>query len=222
VDAKGLRVTLKLRDFFPPDDRLSVPLLTLMAAANDARHLQRLLIVAQEATARASEANRSILNGEIGYLFRVLSGHLYEAGLTFQKLDKVAGAEANRLLREDGEGRAALAQVRQAFLDTSPGGYFEGVLGRIRNAAAFHYHPAEMRAALNDHPSEADVLITEFVGIGRYLVTDAFFNRVVFKAVGWAVEEFQKAVRSVSSTLRHRPVAFTVAPPASAPWDRAR
>jgi hypothetical protein len=62
----------------------------------------------------------------------VLSGHLYEAGLTFQKLDKVAGAEANRLLREDGEGRAALAQVRQAFLDTSPGGYFEGVLGRIR------------------------------------------------------------------------------------------
>jgi hypothetical protein len=55
---------------------------------------------------------------------------------------------------------------------------------------------AALNEALNDHPSEADVLITEFVGIGRYLVTDPFFNRVVFKAVGWAVEEFQEAVAS--------------------------
>jgi hypothetical protein len=198
MDVKGLRVTMKLREFFPPDEPLSVPLLTLMGATNDARQLQRLLITAQERIAGASEANQSILNGEIGYLFRVLCGHLYEAGLIFRQLDEAAGPQAGRLLQGDAEAMSGLARLRQVVGNTDRGGFFNGTLDRIRNWGAFHYNPAETRAALNDHPEDAEVLVTNSVGIGRYLVTDAFLNRVVFKAIRWpkelARERFQEAV----------------------------
>lgn len=122
MEAKALRVTLKLREFFPPGDPLSVPLLTLMAATNDARQLQRLLIVARPAAEGASEANRSILNGEIGYLFRVLAGHLYEAGLMFRKLDELAGADADRLLAEPLKQPPRSPGSAKCFWTRAPGG----------------------------------------------------------------------------------------------------
>jgi hypothetical protein len=190
---RGLLISFKPKSLFPPDDSTSVSLLTLMAATNEVRHLQRLLIEALEAQAGTSEPEQIMRRGETNYLFRMLCGHLYEAGLVFQRLSKLPAADLDRWLAGDREGQAALATIRAIFLDTSPGGWFERVLGAIRNSTAFHYNESEIRKALNAHTDDGRILASAVRGVGRYEITDQFMARSLFKAVGWGEKEFREA-----------------------------
>ena len=45
-----------------------------------------------------NEAERLNADGEVKYLFRLLGGHLYEAGNAFRNLDKDCGADLDALL----------------------------------------------------------------------------------------------------------------------------
>lgn len=81
------RITFQLSDVFPTEQPLSIPLLRLMMAVNDVRHIQKLLLLRTELDQDASEFERISLNGELLHLKRLLCGHLYEAGNAFRAID---------------------------------------------------------------------------------------------------------------------------------------
>lgn len=66
------RVTVadfRFRELFPPTAPLSIPVLRLMAASNDAGHLQRLMLASMEHEP-VNRAKELVQNGEKGYLYR--------------------------------------------------------------------------------------------------------------------------------------------------------
>src|SRR5262249_7457038 len=79
---EGTVADVRRARWFPRDDPVPIPLLRLMAAANDARHVQKLMIAAMDEEP-ANRGESLIQNGERGYLYRMLCGHLYEAGIAF-------------------------------------------------------------------------------------------------------------------------------------------
>ena len=85
--AKSYLTKFKIEDVLRPDDPMTVPLLRLMIATDDLRHLQKLLVIVREVDETSTESDRLIHNGEIGHLFRLICGHLYEAATPFRAVD---------------------------------------------------------------------------------------------------------------------------------------
>ena len=73
---RGVRITFDLCRIFPSDDVLSIPLLRLMAATNDARYIMKHSLILLAQNEGANELEAPIINGELLYLFRLLCGHL--------------------------------------------------------------------------------------------------------------------------------------------------
>ena len=186
-------VDVKLRKLFPPDDPVSIPLLRLMAAANDARHVQKLMIAAMD-DVPSNRGESLIQNGERGYLYRMLCGHLYEAGIAFRDLDTKGAARLDQWLAGEPEGLAALAHLRAVYLDASEEGFYKRVLNRIRTHGAFHYKDERFGEALTAHDAVAPIVVAQSVGMSRYSITDNFAVLLVAGAVGATEEGFKNGL----------------------------
>jgi hypothetical protein len=206
VTAKAKRVVFDLGQILPPDDPLTVPLLRLMMAVDDVRHLQKLLIVARERADVADEIERSILNGELGHLFRLLCGHLREAQTAFRNLEEKCPRRFERALAGDDRAKAALETVRQAFRPRGPQGVHDPFLHEVRNQVAFHYSDEKLREAFKRHLKAGHikgiVTLTPFSGLGRYTVTDHLANLVLVDVLGGDITELpQKFLIKVGEVI---------------------
>jgi hypothetical protein len=97
---------------FPPDDRLTLPLLRLMIATDDARGASLLFVMADEEMRRTSGAEQALHGGRMWYLSRMLCAHLSEAGNALNTLvNSVPAARLKRLLRDRPAAAEALARL---------------------------------------------------------------------------------------------------------------
>src|SRR5687767_5946545 len=65
------KLHFRLADVFPPGNPLSVPLLRMMMAANDVRHIQKLKLSTGERIDGATDFDK-VVNGELLHLHRLL------------------------------------------------------------------------------------------------------------------------------------------------------
>ncbi len=180
---------------FPPGDSMSLPLLRLMAATNDALLHQKHTIINRERAETAGELGKGVLNGDLGYHVRMLCGHLFEAGRAFRGLADAMGDRITDFLKGDAEAEQALALLRKIYGDPSEGSFYTAVLGRIRNLAAFHYKEEQFKdgvVAFGNTP--ADIIISPHRGIGRYVITDQILSRSVWECAGGTQEKFSEMV----------------------------
>lgn len=198
-NAKALYVSFRLHEAFPRNDPLSVPLLRLMAATNDARFLVRLITIVHDRVEQANDAERLLRAVEFGYLVRMLCGHLHEAGKAIRYIwtTRQARGTLQRILRSAEDAGESFEMARSSLMDYSTGSIVY-VLEHIRNHAAFHYIHKDFEEAYRNHPEEAHVLIaTEQSGFSRYLVTDGFAAMTVEQAVGKGYDEYTHEVGRV-------------------------
>lgn len=117
--AKSYLTKFKIEDVLRPDDPMTVPLLRLMIATDDLRHLQKLLVIAREVDEAPTESDRLIHNGEIGHLFRLLCGHLYEAATPFRAVDQAARGRLDEAVGDDPEARRRWRLFGQCTIPTA-------------------------------------------------------------------------------------------------------
>jgi hypothetical protein len=185
---------------FPAGDPMSLPLLRLMAATNDALLNQKRTIVAREQAGDLTDLDRSVLNGELGYYVRMLYGHLFEAGIAFRQLDDALGSQIDEILKDDKEAMAALQRLREVYRDTSEDGFNRTVLVRVRNLAAFHYKETQFKEGVTAFGiTDSQIIISPHRGIGRYIVTDQIMNRSVWEFVGGTMEKFSASLEKAIS-----------------------
>ena len=156
--AKSYLTKFKIEDVLRPDDPMTVPLLRLMIATDDLRHLQKLLVIVREVDETSTESDRLIHNGEIGHLFRLICGHLYEAATPFRAVDEAARGRLDKAVAEDPEGKAALAAVRAAYDPNRTDGLRHSFLYLVRNEIAFHYKDQDLRTSFEKHLREGHLL----------------------------------------------------------------
>src|SRR2546428_11920505 len=99
--AEASFVTFRLRKAFPVNDPLWVPLLRLMAATNDARHMVRLLTALHDGIEALNDTEKLLRAAEFASLVRMLCGHLHEAGIAIRGIwtNAKARKRAQRLVR---------------------------------------------------------------------------------------------------------------------------
>lgn len=184
-----------VRLLFPRNEPFSIPLIALMLATDDLRHLKKLLIVRPDSGPEATGSERAILEGEVGHLFRLLCGHLCEAMEAFETLDKGCAGLLDAAATDD-RGREALARVRQAYpviLHRAGGRSFIDV---VRNLVTFHYIGQKLSKALEKYEREGyqedTLVLSPFQGFCRYTVTDNLVKFLIADEIGSNWEEFQK------------------------------
>jgi hypothetical protein len=191
-----LLLALNLRGVFRPDDPLAVPLLRLMIATDDVRHLQKLLIQAWAGGESPTESDRLIHNGELGHLFRLLCGHLYEAATPFRAVDQAARGRLDEAVADDAQALAALAEVRQAYAPDRREGLRYEFLYVMRNAFAFHYSDEQLRGSYENHAQQGHLqnllVLAEGAGLSRFTVTDSLLTFALADALGEDLEGFQR------------------------------
>ena len=194
-------VAVKLLTFdvaraFPLTDRHTVPVIRLMMATDDARHLQKLLIIARERAADAPPAEEGIINGELGHLFRLLCGHLHEAKGAFLALEGADAQLLDAVVRGDKDGVPALKFARAIYREKPPRPHQKVFLDAVRNFVAFHYNDALLRRALQKHIAaghlEGSVTLSPHAGIGRYTMTDRLATLLLSDELGGQLEGFQE------------------------------
>ncbi len=193
--APATRLKFDLRLLFPSGAPFSRPLLRLMMATDDARHLQKLLIMTRARVLEANEIEQAILNGELGHLFRLMCGHLWEAAEAFNHLDR----RSPRLLDSamtDARAKEALARVRAAYKPRKPGKGTRTFIDVVRNFVAFHYNEQKLGKALEKHQRaghlEGTLILSPFSGLGRYTVTDHLATLLMADEIGGTFEEFSR------------------------------
>ena len=217
--AEASFVTFRLREAFPVNDPLSVPLLRFMAATNDARHMVRLLTTLHDGIEMLNDTEKLLRTAEFGYLVRMLCGHLHEAGIAIRGIwtDRKARRRAQKLLRTSEDGRKAFEEARSQFTDYSVGS-IKYVLEHIRNHAAFHYLHQDFEEAHRNHPEESALLIAITAsGFSRYLVTDGFAAFAIKQIVGPGYDDYTRDVgrvfdlsNSLSTAVDHLLVGFFI------------
>src|SRR5438132_6210383 len=157
VKVQASRITFDLRQVFPSEDPISIPLLRLMAATDDARHIQKLALIALDDAKSTSELEGPILNGELLHLFRLLCGHLYEAGMAFRVLEDAAPELLDKAACCEHDGKTYLDRLRIAYAKSPPGAYHYSFLKPIRDSISFHYLDEPLSKALRKHNDAGDL-----------------------------------------------------------------
>lgn len=194
--AKAIRLRFKLRQILPQDDSLSVPLLRLMMAADDARHLEKSWIKDVEDMDEANDVEAAILRGEMTHLFRMLCGHLYEAGIAFRAVDQVQPDLLQAAVASDEEGKAALDYVRKAYAVDSEEALHFSFLKPIRDEVGFHYKQGSLNQALskliNTPNLDAALTVCEAAGLSRYNITDHLTAMIIATQLNVGLEGLQE------------------------------
>jgi hypothetical protein len=196
---RAARLTFSLRQMFPCEDSLSVPLLRLMAATNDTRFVMELSLplLVMTKTPSANDFETSIINGKLLYLFRLLCSHLYEAGRSFRDLDNARRDLLDNVVREHPKTRKYLAKIRDNFSTSSDGALHYSFLGPVRHRIGFHYKSEPMTSMLRKH-NEADdlkgsTIIAQYDGLSRHIVSDLLATEIVHEVLGGNPQEFERS-----------------------------
>jgi hypothetical protein len=129
---------------FRLDEKFSLPLARLMMATDDIRHLTKLVIVQHEPP-DATPSEKAVVEGEVGHLFRLLCGHLFEALSAFADLDDKYRGPLDGSVRtpqsEEERARATTAletvrREREHILGNKGRRHF---IATVRNLVGFHY-----------------------------------------------------------------------------------
>ena len=171
------------------------PLLSLMAIVDDLRFLRKQLIISQERLRGATEAERSVIVGESGYLFRAICATLNEAEDTFSRLERRGRTVLEAATHERPGAKEALRLVRDLY---RAGRATKGkpFLEAVRNWVASHYDPQQLESQL-DKGANAGWLtgtatLTRYSGLGRYTFLDEVTTHVIRRALGAPEQEFQR------------------------------
>lgn len=172
---EAVRLVFRLADVFAMDQPLSVPLLRLMMASNDVRHIQKLMLSKDERIGQGNDFGSVVLNGEILHLERMLCGHLYEAGTAFRNIDiphpEIAGTAVHGT-----EYEPSLQRLREMYASDPPGAFHHSFLYEVRNKFGFHYKSEAIKHKLEEFlrrgDLEAEVIHAELSGLSRYVIAD--------------------------------------------------
>lgn len=189
-------VRFRMADLLPTADPLSVPLLRLMAAANDARQAMKQIIRAERGGRKPGhKAETAVQRGQRMYLEKVLCGHVEEALGAFAALWN--HPRTRRRLRKvivlHRGGREALDLLTREIGEH--GAYRERFLRPVRNDWAFHYRDSVYRTALAKARKTGEVLVAQGRGFSRYLVTDDLIEVAMHQAAGGTEENYDEAIR---------------------------
>lgn len=186
-----------------------------MMATDDVRHLQKLLLFANARVKEANEMERSILNGEILHLFKLLSGHLYEAGNAFRNLEHTCSSQLDAAVENDHERKGELNYLRQVYSKTPAGTFHYAFLKPIRDYIGFHYKERQLNEALDRHTRakdlEGNLIVVEHAGLGRYSVTDHLAFSAIQQLLGATPESLhQKFAEAMGEALKVGGALFRV------------
>ncbi|HNP29099.1 MAG TPA: hypothetical protein PKK23_08650 [Nitrospirales bacterium] len=196
MKARARRIEFHLSMVFPPNEDYSVPLLRLMLATDDSRHLRKLLLNADEHFDKGNDLECSILNGELLHLFRLLCGHLYEAGVAFRSLEKIRPGYFKNILPNRQEIITHLNFLNTAYSVGEEGAFHYSFLKPVRDRVGFHYKETIFLERLNTHVQtddlEGNLIITQFSGLSRYSVTDHLVMSAIHDLLGGGLDNFQE------------------------------
>jgi hypothetical protein len=167
---------------FPQDDRLTVPLLRLMLAADDVRHASVLFIMADHQVNRTEGVQQDLHLGQMWYLFRLLCSHLSEAGNGLKTLLKsVPERRLAKLLKGRPDAVAALGRLRTGFGK-------DAFVTKVRDSIGSHYQQADVervfRRELEAARVQGALVACEVGALSRFTMTDVLALRLMDEAAG--------------------------------------
>jgi hypothetical protein len=172
---------------FPPDDALTLPLLRLMMATDDARCACLLFVMADQQVRETAGAEQALHGGRMWYLFRMLCAHLNEAGNALNTLvNSVPDRRLRKLLNARPRAAEALARLRSGL---GEGTYVE----EVRHSVGAHYSQADIKrvyeADLAAGRVDGSLIACEVGGLSRFTMTDVLALRLMDDAAGVATRE---------------------------------
>jgi hypothetical protein len=205
----AFRMTFRLANVLSADQPLSVPLLRLMMASNDVRHIQKLMLAKGEGVGDGNDFETMVLNGEVLHFHRLLCGHLYEAGTAFREIDREHPHIANSAVAGT-EYEATLRRLREAFAQHPPGAFHHSFLKAVRDKFGFHYLPEAIRPKLEEFIQLGDidavVIHSELSGLSRYVIADfisiGILQSILNAELPGLHEAFDKAMSKVLDLAR--------------------
>jgi hypothetical protein len=196
---RAVRITFDLSQIFPSDDTLSIPLLRLMAAINDARYIMKQSLALLTHNETANELEAPIINGELLYLFRLLCGHLYEAGVAFRNLEQRHTDLLDAVVADDPNRSVDLALVRNAFSSGRDSAFHYSFLHPVRNTITFHYKSEALTMELKKRNEARDLKGTTIVadrsGLGRHTICDHLATGILREVIGTNHENFAETLQ---------------------------
>jgi hypothetical protein len=172
---------------FPPDDALTLPLLRLMMATDDARCACLLFVMADQQARETAGAEQALHGGRMWYLFRMLCAHLNEAGNALNTLvNSVPDRRLRKLLSARPHAAEALARLRSGL---GEGTYVE----KVRHSVGAHYNQADIKrvyeADLAAGRVDGSLIACDVGGLSRFTMTDVLALRLMDDAAGVATRE---------------------------------
>jgi transcriptional regulator with XRE-family HTH domain len=184
---KATTIYFDLNHIFPSTDSQTTPLLRLLMATDDLRHLQKLCLVAPDTVQESCESDYLIFNGEVGHLHRLLCSHLHEAGIAFRNIEEKSPRRLEALLAGDVEASTALQRVHAAFDPKNQDTFWYTFLRPIRQCIGFHYNDKNLRQVFEKHREtgalEGAVILVSSLGLGRYLLIDRLATLLIVEKI---------------------------------------
>ena len=203
---KAIRVQFDVRVLFPDAEAYTVPLIQLMLATDDVRHLQKLLLTRLGIADKANGSERAIEEGELGHVVRLMSGHLCEAMEAFANLDHSCPGLSDAAA-VDARAKDALLQVRRCWDAIVSGRRTKrrAFVDVMRNKVGFHYNAQMLKSTLDKHRRtrlSKSSLVLCFSGLGRFKVTDDLVKLLVVDEMGWNINEIrQRFAQEISNAI---------------------
>jgi hypothetical protein len=206
AEAAAVRFKFDVRLLFPSNEPFAMPLARLMMATDDVRHLQRLLIVARNDQSAATPSDRAVLDAEVGHLFRLMCGHLFEAIGAFAAIDDKC-RELLDVATSDARAKDALDRTRRARQTLLSKKGKRSLIHVARNLVGFHYPDDQLlRRTLDKHEwaghLEGTLVLSPFQGLGRYTVADQITMFLIADEMGGDPKDFpQKYAEAIGDAI---------------------
>ena len=173
---------------FPPEDRMTIPLLRLMLATDDVRLAREFYVETSERLRAAVGVRQRLLTGEHWYGFRLLCSHLHEGIDALATLiGTVSPTEIRRLLKGQAEGLAAFEKLR-AVAGVDKPTRMQTFLFKARSWIGSHYDNEAIRRVFSRYVGsgyiEGTVTASDVGGLTRFIMTDALAILVLLDAAG--------------------------------------
>jgi hypothetical protein len=185
---------------FPLDDKLTLPLLRLMLATDDARYVGMLLVMTDYQVSQVAGTTQGALSGgQFWYLFRLLCLHLKEA---HNALNCIPKKRLTALFRGRPEGRKSKERFRAAIAT-------EPFVTSVRDSMAAHYRQVDIeRVYARDLAAgkvEGVVVACDVGVLSRSTITDTLALHLLDEAAlgdsGGGDAEFSKRCGAVTDLV---------------------
>lgn len=193
-----VRLRARVRELFPPNDPIVPALLRLMATANDLGTLMRLYLHS-ESRAVVTESEKSIVQAENVYLFKITAATVYEGASVFLEFENQVKCVGDFIQHLDHPGREAFCFLENVFghdLRKFEKTEYGKILVQARNHS-FHYDNADnFREALKQHDDNGELLIGEIFGVSRFLLADYLQVQIILRPIGIDLKTVTERMRA--------------------------